>query len=196
MMSEDYPIERHPLTPFIPDGAKILMLGSFPPAKKRWSMDFYYPNISNDMWRIFGIIFHDDKFHFINVSNKKFKKEDIIECLKLHKIAIYDTACAICRTKNTASDKDLEIIEATDLNKLLDYIPTCTAVMTTGQKATDTFANQFNIKEPKVGSYTNFKFKEREIRLYRMPSSSRAYPLKIETKAEYYREMFNEILNK
>jgi hypothetical protein len=33
-MSEDYPIERHPLTPFIPDGAEILMLGSFPPAKK------------------------------------------------------------------------------------------------------------------------------------------------------------------
>ena len=60
-MSEDYPIERHPLTPFIPDGAKILMLGSFPPAKKRWAMDFYYPNISNDMWRIFGIVFHEDK---------------------------------------------------------------------------------------------------------------------------------------
>ena len=48
-MSEDYPIERHPLTPFIPDGAEILMLGSFPPAKKRWAMDFYYPNISNDI---------------------------------------------------------------------------------------------------------------------------------------------------
>ncbi len=195
-MSEDYPIERHPLTPFIPDGAEILMLGSFPPAKKRWAMDFYYPNISNDMWRIFGIVFHEDKLHFIDTIEKTFKKDDIVECLKLQKIAIYDTASAIRRTKNTASDKDLEIIETTDLEKLLDKIPNCKAVITTGEKATETFTAQFNIEKPKVGNSIEFKFKERNMRLYRLPSSSRAYPIKVEIKAEYYRNIFNEILNK
>ena len=45
-------IEKHPLEPFLPAKAKLLMLGSFPPQKKRWSMDFYYPNLNNDMWRI------------------------------------------------------------------------------------------------------------------------------------------------
>ena len=195
-MSEDYPIERHPLTPFIPDGAKILMLGSFPPAKKRWAMDFYYPNISNDMWRIFGIVFHEDKLHFIDTLGKTFKKDDIVECLKLQKIAIYDTASAIRRTKNTASDRDLEIIEITNLEKLLDSIPNCKAVITTGEKATETFTAQFNIEKPKVGNSIEFKFKERNMRLYRLPSSSRAYPIKVEIKAEYYRNIFNEILNK
>ena len=195
-MSEDYPIERHPLTPFIPDGAEILMLGSFPPAKKRWAMDFYYPNISNDMWRIFGIVFHEDKLHFIDTIEKTFKKDDIVECLKLQKIAIYDTASAIRRTKNTASDRDLEIIETTDLEKLLDKIPNCKAVITTGEKATETFTAQFNIEKPKVGNSIEFKFKERNMRLYRLPSSSRAYPIKVEIKAEYYRNIFNEILNK
>jgi hypoxanthine-DNA glycosylase len=195
-MSEDYPIERHPLTPFIPDGAEILMLGSFPPAKKRWAMDFYYPNISNDMWRIFGIVFHEDKLHFIDTIEKTFKKDDIVECLKLQKIAIYDTASAIRRTKNTASDKDLEIIETTNLEKLLDNIPNCKAVITTGEKATETFTAQFNIEKPKVGNSIEFKFKERNMRLYRLPSSSRAYPIKVEIKAEYYRNIFNEILNK
>lgn len=195
-MSEDYPIERHPLTPFIPDGAEILMLGSFPPAKKRWAMDFYYPNISNDMWRIFGIVFHEDKLHFIDTIEKTFKKDDIVECLKLQKIAIYDTASAIRRTKNTASDRDLEIIETTNLEKLLDSIPNCKAVITTGEKATETFTAQFNIEKPKVGNSIEFKFKERNMRLYRLPSSSRAYPIKVEIKAEYYRNIFNEILNK
>ena len=195
-MSEDYPIERHPLTPFIPDGAKILMLGSFPPAKKRWAMDFYYPNISNDMWRIFGIVFHEDKLHFIDTIEKTFKKDDIVECLKLQKIAIYDTASAIRRTKNTSSDRDLEIIEITNLEKLLDSIPNCKAVITTGEKATETFTAQFNIEKPKVGNSIEFKFKERNMRLYRLPSSSRAYPIKVEIKAEYYRNIFNEILNK
>ena len=47
----DHPdIERHPLQPFLPANAQILMLGSFPPPKERWCMDFFYPNPQNDMW--------------------------------------------------------------------------------------------------------------------------------------------------
>ncbi|MDR0743014.1 MAG: uracil-DNA glycosylase family protein, partial [Tannerella sp.] len=30
-------IEHHPLPPFLPDHAKILMLGSFPPPPERWT---------------------------------------------------------------------------------------------------------------------------------------------------------------
>ena len=33
-------IEHHPLQPFLPDNARLLMLGSFPPTKERWCMDF------------------------------------------------------------------------------------------------------------------------------------------------------------
>ena len=40
--------ERHPLQPFLPDGARILMLGSFPPKRERWSMEFYYPNFQKE----------------------------------------------------------------------------------------------------------------------------------------------------
>ena len=35
------PSEQHPLEPFLPAGARLLMLGSFPPQRKRWSMDFF-----------------------------------------------------------------------------------------------------------------------------------------------------------
>ena len=41
-------IEEHPWEPYIPDGAKVLVMGTFPPQAKRWSMDFYYPNRTND----------------------------------------------------------------------------------------------------------------------------------------------------
>lgn len=30
--------ELHPLEPFLPVGARLLMLGSFPPQRVRWSM--------------------------------------------------------------------------------------------------------------------------------------------------------------
>lgn len=185
--------EEHPLKPFLPENTRLLMLGSFPPARNRWCMDFFYPNFINDMWRIFGIVFFGDKFYFVDNDAKTFKREDIISFLNEKGIGLYDTACKICRTKNTASDKDLEIVEATDLGKLLDTIPSCRAVITTGQKATDTFAAYFGISQPKLGESVDFCLGERNLKLFRMPSSSRAYPMKIERKAEYYERAFRSI---
>ena len=71
----DINTERHPLEPFLPENARILMLGSFPPPTARWSMDFFYPNWINDMWRIFGVIFFEDKGHFEMKGEKRFNKE-------------------------------------------------------------------------------------------------------------------------
>ena len=51
-------IEIHPFEPWLPKDARLLMLGTFPPAPKRWCMDWYYPNFQNDMWRIMGICFY------------------------------------------------------------------------------------------------------------------------------------------
>ena len=76
-------IEKHPLEPFLPAKAKLLMLGSFPPQKKRWSMEFYYPNLNNDMWRIFGILFFDDKDYFLNETRKAFCRERIIDDISI-----------------------------------------------------------------------------------------------------------------
>ena len=50
-------IHRHPLPPFTPPNACVMMLGSFPPPPERWAMPFYYPNYNNDMWRILGLVF-------------------------------------------------------------------------------------------------------------------------------------------
>lgn len=183
-------IERHPLEPFLPGNARLLMLGSFPPSQKRWCMDFFYPNFINDMWRIFGIVFFADRDHFVDKEAGIFRREDIISFLMDKGIALYDTACAVRRTKNTASDKDLEIVEETDLDGLLRRIPQCEAVVTTGQKATDVFTSHFGIKPPKVGEFATFTLDDRTLRLYRMPSSSRAYPMKAEKKAEYYERVF------
>ncbi|MBQ5620873.1 MAG: uracil-DNA glycosylase family protein, partial [Alistipes sp.] len=71
-MEPQKPIEKHPLQPFLPDGARLLMLGSFPPKRERWSMDFFYPNWINDMWRIVGLLFFEDKNHFVFESEKRF----------------------------------------------------------------------------------------------------------------------------
>ena len=186
-------IEEHPLEPFLPANAVLLMRGSFPPQKKRWSMDFFYPNLQNDMWRIVGLIFFQDKEHFLNPEKKVFDKDRIIEFLNDKGIALYDTASAIRRLQDNASDKFLEVIEQTDISLLLKQIPMCKAIVTTGQKATDIIREQIEVKEPTVGTSEPFEFGDKAMKLYRMPSSSRAYPLALEKKAAAYRVMFNEL---
>ena len=187
------PIEEHPLEPFLPANAKLLMLGSFPPQKKRWSMDFFYPNLQNDMWRIFGLLFFDDKEHFLLPGKKAFNKEYLIEFLTEKGIALYDTATSVRRLQDNASDKFLEVVKPTDIRLLLKQLPQCQAIITTGQKATDIIRNQIEVDEPKVGESCPFTFEDRMMRLYRMPSSSRAYPMAIEKKAAAYRFMLSEL---
>lgn len=189
------PVEKHPLEPFLPEKAKIIMLGSFPPAQKRWSMDFFYPNWINDMWRIMGLIFFEDKDYFVAEDSNgcKLKRFDKTKCVSFAEekgIAMYDTACEIRRLKDNASDKFLEIVTPTDIKDLLKRIPQCKAIVTTGQKATDVIIETFGCKQPSVGSNEYFETDGRGIRLWRMPSSSRAYPMPLETKAESYRKMY------
>lgn len=197
MSKQSESIEKHPLQPFLPEGARILMLGSFPPARHRWSMEFFYPNWINDMWRIWGLIFFNDKDHFVaeeadGTKSRKFDRERCAGFAADKGIAMYDTASEVIRLKDNASDKFLHVVKATDLTALLEDIPECDAVVTTGQKATDVIVETFGCEEPSVGSCTKFTIPgtSRTVRFWRMPSSSRAYPLALEKKAEFYRKMF------
>ena len=193
MQSPIPPVEEHPLEPFLPANARLLMLGSFPPQKKRWSMDFFYPNLQNDMWRIFGLLFFGDKEHFLLPDKKAFNKEYLVEFLTEKGIALYDTATSVRRLQDNASDKYLEVVEPTDIRLLLKQLPHCKAIVTTGQKATDVIRSQIEVDEPSVGNSCPFEFEDRSLRLYRMPSSSRAYPLALEKKSAFYRLMLKEL---
>ena len=183
-------VEQHPWEPFLPPNARLLMLGSFPPPRKRWSMDFYYPNWTNDMWRVVGLLFFGDKGHFVQEGKKAFCQERLEAFLQEKGIALYDTASAVRRLQDNASDKFLEVVRPTDVGVLLRCLPLCRAVVTTGEKATETLCAQFSLSKPKVGDFVEFLFEGRPLRLYRMPSSSRAYPKPLADKAAAYSRMF------
>lgn len=185
--------ELHPLEPFFPARAKLLMMGSFPPKRERWKMDFYYPNFQNDMWRIFGLVFFDNKDYFLTEDKKSFCEQRIRNFLTEKGIALTDSGREVVRLKDNASDKFLEIIRTIDLEEALAQLPDCVAIVTTGQKATDTLLTLIDAAEPKVGTYAEFVFQNRRMRLYRMPSSSRAYPKPLAEKALDYKKMFHEL---
>ena len=209
-MPADAPIERHPFEPFLPDGARILFLGSFPPQPHRWCMPFYYPNWINDFWRIMGLIHFGDKSHFCVPGEKRFDEAAIRAFCTCEGLAFYDNATEVRRLKDNASDAFLEVVTPTDIPALLARIPSCHALVTTGEKASQIVAQTFSCPVPSVGEYADIILpgsgssfagplpsfagltgeSPRALRFYRMPSTSRAYPLSLEQKAAAYKSLF------
>ena len=192
-------VEYHPLRPFLPEHAKVLFLGSFPPQRKRWSMDFFYPNFINDHWRIEGQIFFGDKNHFVDLEAKRFKLDEIVAFCQEKSLAFFDTSTAIRRLQDNASDKFLEVVEPTDIPELLHQLPHCRAIVTTGEKATETFCASLSIPAiPKVNTSVTIPDTQNldgdPILLYRLPSSSRANPLAFDKKVAAYQQMFMQAL--
>lgn len=199
-------IEEHPLTPFLPENGHIFFLGSFPPPKARWSMEFFYPNWINDFWRIMGLIhFGDKQFFEKTLDTKSFDRERIIDFCQQEGLAFFDTARKVCRLKDNADDNFLEIIEGTDVFALLGQMPACHTLVTTGGKASEELRlylekQGIEVKIPKVGESVTIAIPTtktplptaREVQWWRMPSTSRAYPMKLEKKAEFYRLLFGE----
>ena len=206
-------VEYHPLRPFLPENAKVLFLGSFPPQRKRWCMDFYYPNFINDHWRIEGQIFFGDKNHFVDLEAKRFRIDEIVAFCEEKGLAFFDTSTAIRRLQDNASDKFLEVVEPTDIPALLKRLPHLRAIVTTGEKATETICRTMGMAEtPKVNTYVRVSNTDGTdetdslantnstnltngggLLLYRLPSSSRAYPLSFDKKVEAYRRFFDFI---
>lgn len=145
------------------------------------------------MWEIMGLVFFGDSQRLVDTEHKTFRLEDIKVLLNERGIAIYDTASAVRRLNGNASDKDLEIVEKTDIPALLSHIPLCHNIVCTGQKSFSVLTDDYGVPVPAMGTHNEFTIAGRPMRLWRMPSSSRAYPLKLEEKASHYREMMKQI---
>lgn len=181
--------EIHPFSPFIPADARVLIMGTFPPPAARHSMNFYYPNRTNDFWRIMGIIFFNDPTALMAPNGKDFNLDAIKRLLEEKGIAMSDTGYRIHRLRGNASDKFLEIVDPVDLQSLLTRMSGLKAIITTGEKAADVVARLTDTLPPKMGQFTEI---DSNIRHWRMPSTSRAYPLAISKKADFYSLPFRE----
>lgn len=192
---EESKIEKHPFKPFLPEGCRVVMCGTFPPKPEKWAMDFFYPNFYNDMWRIFGLIFFEDKDKFFDLKNKTIDKKGIQKMLTDYKIGIGETATEVIRTKDNASDKFLEIVTPVNLTKLFSKAPDLEIIATTGEKAASVIASITGTQVPKLGAQTKCTAIlddgcKRDFIHWRLPSTSRAYPMKLEDKAAYYAKLF------
>ena len=149
----------------------------------------------------------------MDLEAKRFKIDEIVAFCEEKGLAFFDTSTAIRRLQDNASDKFLEVVEPTDIPALLKRLPHLRAIVTTGEKATETICRTMGMAEtPKVNSYVEIANTDGTdetdifantngtnmtngggLLLYRLPSSSRAYPLSFDKKVEAYRRFFDFI---
>lgn len=158
-------------------------------------MNFFYPNVINDFWRVMGLIYHNDRDAFYDTVAKRFRLDDIKRLLDEKGIGLGDTGLEVRRLAGNASDKSLEIVTPTPLWDILASIPQCHDIASTGEKAASVLAELTGTAIPKVGAFaaTQRIDDSSELRVWRMPSTSRAYPLALEKKAAFYARMFSQV---
>ena len=195
-MTAEHEIELRPFPPFLPPQATVLMMGSFPPAAEKQAMEFHYPNFQNDMWRVYGLVFFGDAMHFQRAGEKAFDAERIKAFLTERGIGSCPGVRRAIRTHGNASDAYLKVVETVELPEILEKIPQCRRICTTGGKATEILLalleTEVRAKDFKTGTTISARCGDRDLLITRLPSTSRAYPMKLEKKAEAYRKFFCE----
>ena len=203
-------IETHPFEPVLPPNATIMMMGTFPPTADKWAMSFHYPNFYNDMWRIYGRVFFDDADYFRVGDEKRFDPERIRGFMFERGIASCPTVKQAIRETGNASDKNLTVVTPVDLDNILRQVPKVQTLFTTGGKATEVLLGLLaepiaKSKYPKTNDSINYPYKWQsddlelldkqvnDLTLYRLPSTSRAYPLSLDKKVAAYKAFFEKM---
>ena len=201
-------IETHPFGPVLPPDATVMMMGTFPPTADKWAMRFHYPNFYNDMWRIYGSVFFDDVNYFRVGDEKRFDPERIRAFMFERGIASCPTVSQAIRETGNASDKNLTVVTPVDLDNILPQVPKVETLFTTGGKATEVLLNLLaeppaKSKYPKTNQSMDYPYQWQsnqsqkadvnDLTLYRLPSTSRAYPLALDKKIAAYKDFFKKI---
>lgn len=201
-------LETHPFEPVLPPNATVMMMGTFPPTADKWAMSFHYPNFYNDMWRIYGRVFFDDADYFRIGDEKRFDPERIRDFMFERGIASCPTVKQAIRETGNASDKNLTVVTPVNLDVILPQVPKVATLFTTGGKATEVLLGLLDepiakSKYPKTNqnmdypyqwqSTDNQKADVNNLTLYRLPSTSRAYPLSLDKKVAAYKAFFERV---
>jgi G:T/U-mismatch repair DNA glycosylase len=111
--------EIHPWNWYIPDGAKTVVIGTFPPTQRNWSYDFFYPNKNNYFWKIIARIAGSPLRYFSGEEAVNERKDLLIHL----KLGVSDMGQIIHRKTDSSLDENLEIVAYMDILKLLHENP-------------------------------------------------------------------------
>jgi G:T/U-mismatch repair DNA glycosylase len=131
--------EIHPWNWYCPEGAKTLIIGTFPPTLRNWSFDFFYPNKNNYFWKVMAGI-AERELHYLTGTEAIEERKEILCQLKT---GVSDMGKIIRRKAGNSLDQNLEIIEYMDIFRLLQENPSIRKIIFTSSSGTSSAIRWF-----------------------------------------------------
>jgi double-stranded uracil-DNA glycosylase len=154
---------REGLSPVIGDGARVLILGSFP-SERSLTTGEYYANRRNQFWALLATVFGFD-------ADAPY--EERIDAVTRHRVALWDVVHSCRRVGSMDTKIDRNTLVVNDFGPLLAQHPAIDRVFVNGLTAYQLFERHVDSVLPAV----------------RLPSSSGALPMSFEDKLARWREV-------
>ncbi|MDR2843443.1 MAG: hypothetical protein LBV57_02210 [Candidatus Symbiothrix sp.] len=119
--------EIHPWNWYVPENARTLIIGTFPPTLRNWSFDFFYPNKNNYFWKIIASI-AGKPLNYLSGDEAIRERKRLLNHLQL---GLSDMGKIICRTADSSLDENLQVIEYMNIFRLLSENPSIRKIIFT-----------------------------------------------------------------
>jgi G:T/U-mismatch repair DNA glycosylase len=195
MKKTEEEIETHPDWYHDIPEMKVMILGNFPPHRKKWDYEFYYPNKINNFWKVLAAL-AGKPLKEMKGGPAVEERKRIMEKLK---VGVFNIAKSIKRKGVSARDTDIEIVEYNDLVSVLKKHKELRKIVLAGYSAPNSTARKFieyldlqgiSFERPtliKMGSTFKIRFENREIECVILNSTSTAFPIKLDVLVEQFR---------
>lgn len=191
------PVERiYGFEPFVPEGAKILILGSMPSVKSL-EQGFYYAHPQNRMFKLMACYIARLRGELKDLSDESFANltfeevkplvsvDDRKQALSELKIAMWDVVASCERVGSL--DSEIKAAEYADIVGLLKTHPSITTVITNGGFAKQHFARSTLKSEEVKSGALSFNY-------HALPSTSAANTIKFAKLKAAYDEVLVPLL--
>jgi G:T/U-mismatch repair DNA glycosylase len=197
MLKKEDPLfteEIHPWNWYTPEVCTVLVVGTFPSARKNWSYDFFYPNLRNNFWKIMEVL----SGIALTVNTGKDAVELRKKMLDLLKIGVTDMGLRIGRDRGSSLDADLIVLEYMNILRILDENRGIKKIILTSSSGKSSAFSWF--KQYMAGQKTEvdfvitrlpfsgiFEYKGRRIEVRVVPSTSPAAAIGFTSLLEIYK---------
>ena len=131
--------ETHLWKWYIPSGAKTVIIGTFPPVRRNWSFDFFYPNKNNYFWRVLAAL-DGQELQYFSGKEAVTERKALLDRLQ---VGLSDMGQVICRKKDNSMDENLHIVKYMDILQLLDENPSVSKLVFTSSSGKTSAARWF-----------------------------------------------------
>lgn len=130
----------HPWKWFAPDNSRVLIVGTFPTAKRNWHYDFFYPNTANLFWSVMTAV-AETELKYFSGDEAVMERKSILQKLK---VSVTDMGLHVVRNDKSSLDEKLVPLKYMDIFQILSENPSIKKIVFTSSSGKVSAAKWFS----------------------------------------------------